>query len=196
MRELKYYVACTADRFIAAEDGSFDAFLGEGEHLADLFTELPETVPAHLRQTVGVQGRPNRVFDTVLMGRKTYEVGSKAGITSPYPQMKQFVFSRTMSQAPDPAVEIVSADELAVVRRLKQQPGKDIWLCGGGMLAATLFEEIDELVLKVNPVVLGAGIPLFAGAVPPTPLDLTSIKPYENGFTLVRYRLRHRRRVT
>ena len=92
MRELKYFVACTVDRFIAAEDGSFDAFLAEGEHLHDLFIDYPETVPAHLREMFGVQDRPNRVFDTVLMGRKTYEVGSQLGVTNPYPQMKQYIF--------------------------------------------------------------------------------------------------------
>ncbi len=194
MRELKYYVACTVDRFIAAEDGSFDAFLMEGEHLADLNTEMPETVPGHARQAAGVQGCPNRVFDAVLMGRNTYETGSKHGVTSPYPHLEQYLFSRTMKASPDPAVELVSRDELAMVRRLKQSAGKDIWLCGGGTLAAALFAEIDELVLKVNPVVLGAGIPLFAGAVTRTPLELTGVRSYENGVALMRYRLRHRSR--
>jgi dihydrofolate reductase len=191
MRELKYYVACTVDRFIAAEDGSFDAFLTEGEHLQDLFNDYPETVPAHLQEIVGVQGRTNRVFDTVLMGRKTYEVGSRLGITSPYPQMKQYIFSRTMKESPDPAVELVPSDELAMVKRIKQGVGRDIWLCGGGALAAALFTEIDELILKVNPVVLGAGIPLFADRVPQTALELAGTRAYANGFALMRYRLRH-----
>lgn len=190
MRELKYYVACTVDRFIAAEDGSFDAFLMEGEHMTDLTDELPETVPAHAREASGVKGRANQVFDTILMGRNTYEVGAKFGIVSPYPHLKQYVFSRTMERSLDPAVELVSGDEVSVVRRLKAEAGKDIWLCGGGALAAALHGEIDELILKVNPVLLGAGIPLFAGRVARAQLDLTSVKSYKNGVAVMRYRPR------
>jgi dihydrofolate reductase len=84
MRELIYYVACTVDRFIAREDGSFDFFLAEGEHFADLLESFPDTIPAHLRDAMGVRAG-NKLFDVVLMGRKTYEVGLKVGLTNPYP---------------------------------------------------------------------------------------------------------------
>lgn len=67
MRQLKYYVACSVDRFIARRDGSFDFCLTEGEHLADLVESFPETVPAHLRDKLRVRGA-NREFDVVLMG--------------------------------------------------------------------------------------------------------------------------------
>lgn len=189
MRELKYYVACTVDAFIARADGSFDFFLAEGEHLTDLFTSFPETVPAHLRDALGVRGE-NRWFDTVLMGRRTYEVGLEVGVTSPYPHLKQYVFSRTMERSPAADVTLVTGDPLSCVRRLKREGGKDIWLCGGGALAATLFPEIDELILKVNPVLLGSGIPLFDGVVAQTALTLAERKVYDNGFMLARYRLR------
>ena len=192
MRALTYYVACTVDGFIAAPDGSFDAFLSEGPHFADLFAECPETVPGHLRALVGVPAdAANRHFDTVLMGRHTYEVGLAVGATSPYAHMRQYVFSRTMREPPDPAVRLVRGDALDAVRQLKREPvGKGIWLCGGGALAAALLPEIDELVLKVNPILLGAGIPLFAGA-PSTRVALEPAggRSYENGFMLVRYRL-------
>lgn len=188
MRELKYYVAITVDGFIAAEDGSYDAFLNEGEHLADMFNEYPETLPAHMREAAGVAGRANRVFDTVLMGRATYEVGARVGLMSPYPQMKQYVFSRTMQNSPHPDVELVKGDELALVRRLKQGEGKHLWLCGGGILATALYPEIDELVLKVNPTLLGRGIPLFAGPVAPARLSLVGTRTYANGYAVMRYR--------
>ncbi len=64
----------------------------------------------------------------------------------------------------------------------------DIWLLGGGKLAASLADEIDELILKVNPLVLGAGAPLFDGPVGPRLTELTGQKVYPNGFALLRYR--------
>lgn len=193
MRKLTYFVACTVDRFIAAEDGSFDAFLQQGPHLADLFSEFPETVPGHLRELVGVSAREPRVFDTVLMGRHTFEVGARLGITSPYPHLSQYLFSRTIAHAPDPAIHLVNADELSVVRRLKAAEGKGIWLCGGGVLASALFGEIDDLILKVNPVVLGNGIPLFAPSpsLSATRAHLAETRRYDNGFVLMRYHLHH-----
>src|SRR5262249_2468432 len=159
----------------------------EGEHLSDLFAAFPETVPAHLRDRLGVRG-PNREFDAVLMGRRTYQVGLDAGVTDPYPHLRQYLFSRTLRESPDPHVGLARGDPVAFVRALKGGSGKGIWLCGGGELAAALFGEIDELILKVNPVLLGAGIPLFARAVGPVGLELTGSKVYRNGFMLVRYR--------
>ena len=186
MRKLVYYVACTADGFIAREDGSFDCFLMEGEHLIDLFASFPETVPAHLRERLGVNA-PNQHFDAVLMGRATYEVGIPLGVTSPYPHLQQYVFSHSLERSPDPDVVLVSTDALAKVKELKQAAGKDIWLCGGGELAADLFPEIDKLILKVNPVVIGTGIPLFRRGVKPTNLDLLESKRYSNGFIMNTY---------
>lgn len=75
MREIKYYVACTVDRFIAREDGSFDFFLMEGQQVVDLLESFPETIPAHFRG-LGTSGE-NKCFDVVLMGRRTYEAGLK-----------------------------------------------------------------------------------------------------------------------
>ena len=190
MRELKYFVACTVDRFIAREDGSFDFFIAEGAHLTDLVKTYPETVPAHLRDALGVKAASNWV-DAVLMGRKTYDVGRPFGVTSPYPHLKQYVLSRNMTETPSPDVMLVRSDPLEFVRTLKRERGRDIWLCGGGVLAAALFSEIDELILKVNPVILGAGIPLFEGPVPQTDLMLTESKTYPNGFMLARYDVRH-----
>lgn len=190
MRKLIYYVACTVDGFIAREDGSFDCFLTEGEHFDYLLDSFPDTIPAHLRGALGVSAG-NKRFDAVLMGRRTYEVGLKVGVTSPYPHLRQYVFSRSLKESPDEEVRLVSGDAAAAVRELKREPGGDIWLCGGGELAAQLFPEIDELILKVNPVVIGAGVPLFAGAVKTTPLEVTDRKIFGNGFTLTHYRVRH-----
>ncbi len=191
MRKLVYLVACTVDGYIAAGDGSFDFFGFEGPHVRDLLDEFPEMIPGHARDAVGPLG-PNRRFDTVLMGRATYEVGLPLGVTSPYPHLRQIVVSTTMTGAPDPAVELVRDDAAARVRALKDEPGADVWLCGGASLAASLADEIDELVLKVNPIVLGSGIPLFAGVIGPRALAVTEHRTYPNGFALLRGRLGRR----
>ena len=172
MRALKYYVACTVDGFIAHADGSFDGFLSDGEHVVDFFESY-------------------KSFDTVLMGRKTYDVGLREGKTNPYPTLRSYVFSRAMKASPDPNVTLISQDAVEVVRGLRSEAGKDIWLCGGADLATTFFRAslIDELVLKVNPVLFGAGIPLFAGAIQQSALQLVDSKVYGNGVVLLRYRL-------
>jgi dihydrofolate reductase len=191
MRKLIYFVACTIDRFIAREDGSFDyAFLMEGEHITDQIESFPETIPAPMREAAGITGS-NQWFDAVLMGRRTYEVGLKAGLTNPYPHLKQYVFSHSLGVSPDAAVELVSGDPLEKVRELKQGSEKAIWLCGGGELAAALFPEIDELILKVHPVLLGTGIPLFAGVIKQTALELTDHRIYNTGVMRLHYRVRH-----
>jgi dihydrofolate reductase len=173
MRKLKYHVATTADGFIARTDGSFDCFPMEGEHVADYLDSL-------------------KSYGTVLMGRRTYEVGLKAGVTDPYPYLKSYVFSRTMGDSPDERVEVVAEDTVAVVRRLKDEPGKDIYLCGGAELATGLFKAdlIDEVILKVNPLLLGSGIPLMSDIGRSIDLELINSKVYESGVVLLSYRVK------
>lgn len=189
MRKLIYYVASTVDGFIARENGAFDCFLSEGEHFADLIRLFPETLPAPAREALGIDA-PNQQFDAVLMGRKTYEVGQSVGLTNPYPQLKQYLFSQSLKESPDETVELVTGQAAAKVRELKQADGKDIWLCGGGALAKELFPEIDELILKINPVIIGRGIPLFRGDAEAR-LEMIDSKSYGNGFKMVNYRIKH-----
>lgn len=187
-RRLVYYVACTVDGFIARPDGSVDWALIQGEHFADLIERFSETFPAHLRAALGISPSVRR-FDTVLMGRKTYEVGLKEGITSPYEPLRQFVVSRSLPEISGSAVHIHRGAALELVRQLKAEEGKDIWLCGGGKLAGAVFTEIDQLILKINPVVIGAGIPLFDGVTGSRAANLAGHKVYSNGFVLARYDL-------
>lgn len=191
MRSLIYFIACTADGRIAAADGSFDFFGFQGPHVPDLLAEFPEMIPGHLREPLGITAQ-NRRFDTVLMGRRTYEVGLSEGVRSPYPHLRQVVVSGTMTAPPDPAVELIRDQVVERVRALKAGPGGDIWLCGAAGLASTLIDEIDELILKINPIILGHGIPLFAAPIGPRHLDVTDHRTYPNGFSLLRARLARR----
>lgn len=187
MRELTYYVAVTLDGFIAGPSGDLDVFPAEGDHLPALAEEYPETFPGHLRDPLGIDD-PNRHFDSVLMGRRTYEPALDLGIVDPYPHLDQHVVSRTLAHDDDTPVVVVRDDPLGHVRELKRRDGLGIWLCGGGELAAAVAPEIDELVLKVNPVAIGEGIPLFAGPVGPTTYRRVASTQFDSGVTLSRYR--------
>ena len=182
MRNLTYFVATSLDGFIADPTGGFDDFLFEGDHMTAIFEEYPDTLPAQAREALGIDA-PNKNFDTVLMGRATYQV--PGGLPSPYPHLRQYVASSRLVSTP-PEVEVV-ADPLAKVRELKSESGLGIWLCGGGRLAATLLPEIDELVLKTHPIVLGKGIPLFAGEFPTARFTKASTRTFDTGVVFTTY---------
>ncbi|MEU1206291.1 dihydrofolate reductase family protein [Nocardia sp. NPDC005825] len=182
MRNLVYYVAVTLDGFIAGPENEVD-FYPVGDDLSAWFNErVPEAVPTHIRELVGLPAdTPNRQWDTVLMGRATYEPALAAGVASPYDHMKQYVFSTTLAPVDNPQVEVVAGDPVELVRRLKKEEGLDIWLCGGANLAGQLIDEVDRLILKSYPVIAGAGIPLFAGGFHPTRFAVTERREFGNG---------------
>ncbi|MEV6136844.1 dihydrofolate reductase family protein [Nocardia sp. NPDC051990] len=189
MRKLTYYVASTIDGFIATEEGSVDFFPVGGDHGPAITAQYPETLPTKVREALGIDKR-NRYFDTVLMGRKTHDFGVRTGTASPYSHLRQFVVSTTLPESPDPSVELISADPLATVRELKRDSGLGIWLCGGGELAQVLLPEIDQIFLKLYPVVLGRGRPLF-GSGPRLPeaarFRVITSRVFEDGVAFVKY---------
>ncbi len=193
MRPLVYYIASSLDGFIAREDGSFEDFPWDDDFVAHLRTTYPETFPATLRDASATRA-DNRRFDTVLMGRKTYEVGQREGLTSPYPTLDQFVFSRTLTESPDPAVQLVSEDAISFVIQLKKQDGEAIWICGGSELATLLYAAglIDEVIVKLNPVLFGTGIPLLAGRQESARLRLDSCEPHTSGHVVLTYAVQNR----
>ncbi|GAA2791439.1 dihydrofolate reductase family protein [Kitasatospora sp. CM 4170] len=189
MRKLTYFIAATVDGFIAGPGGDFDFLLEQltEDFLPYLLTEWPETMPTAARAAFGIAEAPNARFDTVLMGRGTYDPGLAIGQTSPYAHLRQIVFSRSLTTSPDRAVEVVADDPLAVVRKLKQEEGLGIWLCGGADLAGQLLPEIDELVVKQYPVLAGSGIPLFRTGFAPRNLALTGTRTFEGGTVVLTY---------
>ncbi|MGH3117075.1 MAG: dihydrofolate reductase family protein [Vicinamibacterales bacterium] len=173
MRHVTFGVANSLDNFIARRDHAVDWLLW-GKEVASITAAYWKTI------------------DTVVMGRKTFEVAVKMG-TSAYPGVKNYVFSRTIRESPDERVEIVSEDAAGFVRKLKRQKGKGICVMGGGELANSLFEAgvIDEIGFNVHPVLLGSGIPLFLPITRQVNLELLECTPFKNGCVFVRYRVKH-----
>ena len=186
MRKLSYYVAATLDGYILGPDGQLDFFLFEGDVKEAIVTDYPETMPIQARGPLGLMSTPNKHFDTVIMGRGFYEPGRKLGITSPYPHLKQYVVSRSLV-ADDPDITVVTDDPAGLVRELKQQAGMDIWLCGGGTVAAALRDEIDELIVKRNPIVIGSGASLFNGPFGPTSFTPAATRDFDSGVNITTY---------
>ncbi|TPW78381.1 dihydrofolate reductase family protein [Schumannella sp. 10F1B-5-1] len=208
MRDLVYFIAASIDGLIADPTGDFSRFPVDPATLAVLFERYPETCPTHVRAALGITAEPRR-FDTVIMGSGTFAPGLDAGlIGGAYPHLRQVVATH---RALDPAdgVETVAGDSASILARvaeLKAEPGRDIWLAGGGDLAAQLMPLIDEVQVKVNPLVLGDGIPLFGrrGAAASGPsanpaadlaaaslardLSLVSSEPLPGGVVLNTYR--------
>jgi dihydrofolate reductase len=141
-RRLRYQVAVSLDGFIAGKDGDYDwIIMDPAIDFATLFAE----------------------FDTAVMGRKTYEVVTRDGHMGMMSGLQSVVFSHTLPPIQQPGLRIVADDPAEVVRQLKTQPGKDIWLYGGGELFRTLLAAglVDTVELAVIPVLLGEGVPLM-----------------------------------
>ena len=182
MRKVTFGGANSLDNYIARKDDAVDWLMWSNEAAA-VMTAYWKTI------------------DTIVMGRKTYEValrmggggGADAGI-------KTYVFSKTMQKSPGKKkiknLEFISEDAAAFVRRLKEQEGKDICVMGGGLLAKSLFEAdlIDEIGFNIHPVLLGSGIPLFHEMNHQINLELISCKQFKNGCLMVSYRVKTWRR--
>jgi dihydrofolate reductase len=190
VRDLVLYIATSIDGFIADPAGDPSRFPAAPELLASLFARYPETCPVHLRDALGVSADPRR-FDTVLMGRRTYAPAEEAGLEhGAYPHLRQIVVTHGTIAAP--GVEVVAGDVAGRVAALKAEPGRDIWLCGGADLAGQLVDLVDEIQLKVYPVLFGDGIPLVRDAGVPQDLDLVDLQRLPGGVALATYRLGRR----
>ncbi|MFD8562372.1 dihydrofolate reductase family protein [Streptosporangium canum] len=183
MRKLVYYVGVSIDGYIAGPGGEWDFYPLADDMTAWMNARYPETVPTHVRPHAGMAvEEPNKSFDTVVMGRGTYEPALAVDVTSPYAHMRQYVVSTTLGEITDPSVELATGDPVDLVRKLKaEETGKDVWLAGGGTLAAALLPEIDELIIKSYPAVAGAGISAFSGEFRPTLFSPTQTETFSNG---------------
>jgi len=135
-----------------------------------------------------------RSIDTMVLGRKTYEVSLRMGAKFDS-QSRTIVFSRHPAPADAPlGVQFVNDAIGPFVSRLREQRGKDIWLMGGGELIASFLdaEAIDEFVISVVPVFIGDGIPLIARRHRYVPLELRSVERFEDGLVQLHYRVQNK----
>ncbi|MFD5219351.1 dihydrofolate reductase family protein [Streptomyces tendae] len=194
MRKLTYFVACSIDGFIGGPDGdaTFMVPFVDEEFFEFLKSEYPETLPTHGRRPLGIDDLPNKRFDTIVQGRASYDLALKEGVTSPYAHLREYVASRTLTESPDPNLEIISTDLVGRVRELKAEDSAfDIYLCGGAAVAGELVDEVDELVIKSYPVVLGTGMPMFASGFAVSEFVTDSVRTFGNGVVVRTY---HRKR--
>ncbi|MFD4368896.1 dihydrofolate reductase family protein [Rhodococcus sp. NPDC058521] len=180
MRKLVYYVGTTLDGYIAGPHEQVEFFPVSDQMTTWINERYPDTVPTHLRAPFGLSDAENQAFDTVVMGRGTYDPALTIGITSPYAHLRQYVVSNTLGDSDDPAVT-VTTDPFELIRTLKKEPGLDIWLAGGGKLAGALLGEIDEMIIKRYPVVAGSGLSVFDGDFDPTVFHPTRSEHFDNG---------------
>jgi dihydrofolate reductase len=175
MRKVIFGGAISLDNFLARSDHSYDWIL---------WCKEASAIMADYWKTI----------DTILMGRKTYEVsvrnsqgaGAFSGIAT-------YVFSKTLAPGFDRGVTVVERDASEFVRELKAREGKDICLMGGGELARSLFEAklIDEVGFNIHPLLLGSGIPVYHPMSRQIDLELLECKPFSNGCVYVYYRVKH-----
>lgn len=182
MRKPVYYVAVSLDGYIAGPRGEVDFYPLCDDMTTWINENYPEAVPTHIRKHVGMPVEtPNRLWDTAIMGRGAYDSALEAGVTSPYHHLKQYVFSRTLAPVGDPQVDIVDTDPAELVRELKLEDGLDIWLCGGSSLAGQLIDEIDQLIFKSHPVIVGDGLPALSGNFAPARCTVTQRHEFSSG---------------
>lgn len=174
MRKVTFGGANSLDNFIARKDDAVDWLLWTKE-VAEIMESFWKTI------------------DTVVMGRRTYEVAARSGRSAGYPGITTYVFSRTIKESSDGGITLVSEDAAEFVRRLKNEDGKDICVMGGGVLAKSLFEAdlIDEIGFNIHPVLLGSGIPLFYEMSRQIDLELVKNQQLSNGCVVLTYKVKH-----
>ena len=174
MRKVIFGGAISFDNFIAREDGAVD-WLVWSKEVNQIMKDMWKSI------------------DTMVMGRKTYEVAQRMG-GGGAAGVKTYVFSRTIKQPNSKKLTFVADDAAAFVRQLKEEEeGKDICVMGGGVLAKSLFEAdlIDEIGFNIQPVLLGSGIPLFYEMSRQIDLELKECRQLSKGCVYVTYKVKH-----
>lgn len=179
MRSITYYVATSLDGYICGPHEDISGFVQDGSGVTEYLTDLQE-------------------YDTVIMGRKTYEFGYQYGLVPgqpAYPHMEHFIFSESLAfENPHELIKVLPRN-IEMIRDLRNQNGSDIYLCGGGVFAGWLLEHqlIDKLKVKLNPFIAGHGTPMFDHKNDPVnhQLELVNSHSYDHGLQIMEYQIRY-----
>ena len=174
-RKIIVYIATSADGYIARPDGDVG------------WLDRPRP-----KGNYGM-GEFFKSIDTILWGRKTYAKGIEMGMKAAGfgPRIKNYVFSRQAQESLESGFEFVSTPIKTFAQRLRTQPGKDIWMMGGGGIIASFLDEgeIDEFSIRVIPILIGEGIPLIQPRHRSVPLKLLATKTFPDGVVHLNYRV-------
>ena len=178
MQKIIYYVASSIDGYISGPNDDVSKFMFQGDATQKYLKDL-------------------KSFETVIMGRNTYEFGYKFGAVpgqpSPaYPHMKHYIFSNNLKlENKSDQVEIQPLDT-EIIKRIKKESRTDIYLCGGGQFAGWLLENglVDQLKLKLNPIILGNGTRLFGRSQYSVNWKLSNSENFDAGIQLLTYKLK------
>jgi dihydrofolate reductase len=171
-RKIIVNLATSTDGFIARPDGNID-----------WLTRRPDPEGFYGMNTF------MQSVDVYLLGRKTYEVSLQLGEKFDS-NVRYYVFSK---QPPPPSlpprVEFVAGNVVAFAKQLQEEPGKNIWLMGGGEIIASFLDKglIDEFIISVVPVFIGEGIPLIAPRHRDVELTLNSVQQFPDGVVQLHY---------
>lgn len=174
MKKIILYSAVSLDGFIARENGELD-----------WLDALPN--PGNIDYGYGefYSG-----IDTVVMGRRTYEEVLGFGVEWPYPDRKSYVVShKTNVSIQTPNTYLLHGELTQEMEKLKNEKGKNIWLAGGGILNTSFLNAdlVDEMIITVMPIIIGAGLPLFPNAPKETKFKLKRTTPFESGAVNLEY---------
>ena len=167
MRKVVLFIATSLDGFIARKDGSINWLFSDQDYgYTDFYASI----------------------DTTLTGHATYKQTKTFGEFA-FPGKTNYIFSRSPQTPEKDPVTFVSSDIVQFVRDLKQQKGKHIWLVGGGQINTVMLNAglIDEMIVSIHPIILGEGLPLFAGQPKETTFKVTAQKTFESGLVQITY---------
>jgi dihydrofolate reductase len=169
MRRVRYQVACSLDGYIAGPDSDYGWITAE--------------------PTFDFEGLYAQ-FDTLLMGRRTYEIVRAAG--ERFRGKEVLVASRTLPSEQHPDVEVVREGLEERIRELRSQSGGDIWLYGGGELFSQVLAWglVDTVEPAIIPILLGGGISFLPSPAVRRRLRLIRHQAYPSGMVLLEYEVR------